>query len=129
VNALERLGRHPCAHLEKDFIMQFRKLMTVQSELHAIPEIMRDESGRPFVTQEARRKWAKASVKVTAQGTGLIEINMLLSLCRFSSRCSLPIYWEKLTLLQLLLEEVTQARLEPYGTEFQCASEPLLTLI
>lgn len=75
MNALERLGRHPCAHLEKDFIMQFRKLMTVQSELHAIPEIMRDESGRPFVIQEARRKWAKATVKVTAQGTGLIEIN------------------------------------------------------
>lgn len=46
-----------------------------QAELQSIPELVRDESGRPYAIHEARRKWAKATVKVIGQGTGRIQIN------------------------------------------------------
>lgn len=36
---------------------------------------MRDESGRPYMTYNARRKTSNATVKVIGQGTGVISIN------------------------------------------------------
>lgn len=75
IKTFERFSQHPYSVIEKDFIMQFRRQLAAQVEIQQVPELMRDESGRPYMTYNARRKTSNATVKVIGQGTGVISIN------------------------------------------------------
>jgi len=75
ISTLERCSQHPYAYKEKPFFMKYRKSLSAHTELQQIPEPQRDESGRPFIVFDGRRKRSNAQVKVIAQGSGRIEIN------------------------------------------------------
>nr|CAH0100287.1 unnamed protein product [Daphnia galeata] len=75
IKTLERFTQHPYAIKEKNFVMQFRHQLAAQTEIQQVPELMKDESNRPYTTFSARRKKSTATVKVIGQGTGLLSIN------------------------------------------------------
>lgn len=75
INTLERCSQHPYSYKEKEFFMKYRRSLSASTELQEIPEPQRDESGRPFIVYDGRRKRSNAQVKVIAQGSGRMEIN------------------------------------------------------
>lgn len=76
VSAIERLSKHPYSYKFKDFIMAQTKPLMAQTSAYDLPEMMRDENGRNYVTTyECVRKTARGHVTIYSPGTGKVSIN------------------------------------------------------
>ncbi|XP_054718344.1 28S ribosomal protein S9, mitochondrial-like [Uloborus diversus] len=75
IATLTRLGSHPYSFRCKDLIWKYRKDFENVTALEAIPELMHDENGRPYMEMMGYKKNCEAKVIVRGNGTGKIMIN------------------------------------------------------
>jgi len=72
---MTRLAEHPLSFKVEDFIMQYRRNLTVHSFGTDIPKPLIAEDGRSYAEGSAKRKTSMANVKLYNKGTGKFSVN------------------------------------------------------
>ncbi|GFS55978.1 28S ribosomal protein S9, mitochondrial [Nephila pilipes] len=75
IATLKRLRDHPYSFRCKDEIRKYYKEFVDIGSLESIPELLLDETGRPYMESTGHRKWCIAKVVIRGNGTGKIMIN------------------------------------------------------
>ncbi|ELU03593.1 hypothetical protein CAPTEDRAFT_148451 [Capitella teleta] len=75
IRLFTRIIEHPISYAEETFIMQYRRVLSAESMISSIPELIYDEAGRPYQEAEGARKTSKAYVKIWSQGSGHVTVN------------------------------------------------------
>jgi small subunit ribosomal protein S9 len=84
IKIMERIAKHPCAHIIEEFIMKHRKVIFKQKEDQDLPEPQIDPlSNRRFVESYGQRKNAIARLTLYVPGKGKLHINGVSLLQKF----------------------------------------------
>ncbi|XP_007433128.1 28S ribosomal protein S9, mitochondrial isoform X1 [Python bivittatus] len=75
IRLLERLVTLPYCDIEEDYLLKFRRQLTIQSKKQTFEPLKYDERGVAFSTAEGNRKSAKATATVYGNGSGKFTIN------------------------------------------------------
>ncbi|XP_049860254.1 28S ribosomal protein S9, mitochondrial [Schistocerca gregaria] len=74
--AMDRLLKHPYSFLKKDFILQYRKPLIMQTRNYEIPKPELGEDGKQFVTvKQCLRKSSRGEVTIRYPGEGKFQVN------------------------------------------------------
>jgi len=75
LRAMNRLVEHPLSFHHKEFIFRFRKMLKATTETQAVPELVFDAAGRPYMAARGFRKTCVAEVTVRGRGSGQVTVN------------------------------------------------------